>query len=96
MKIFLISILVSRGQSLKYESCLLNMSLMHDIHTPAMRCFSSHVAMPGVSDDSMLDATHVCLSLNFAPQGTKVFLVDSVNNAPIMKETADVRDHIDN
>ena len=66
------------------------------VHTPATYRLSTHIAMPGVSDDSMLDATHVCLSLNFAPEGTKVFLVDSGANAPIMKETADVRDHIEN
>ena len=31
MKIFLILILISRGQPLMYESCLLNLSIMHNI-----------------------------------------------------------------
>jgi hypothetical protein len=67
--------------------------------TPATRCFSTHVAMPGCVDttvrNSMRDAEYVCLTLNIAPEGTRAFLLDSVANDPLMKTTDTIQEHIE-
>jgi hypothetical protein len=55
--------------------------------TSATRHFSSHMAMPGCVNTSTCEAEYIYLSLNFATEGTRAFLLDSWANNPLMKMT---------
>jgi hypothetical protein len=56
-------------------------------NTSATHRFSSYVAMPSCVGTSTREAEYTSLSPNFAPEGTRSFMLDSGANDPLMKMT---------